>query len=35
MCYEENIHLLKTELDEMKEDASMIKGHSEEIVKEN
>lgn len=35
MCYEETIHLLKTELDDMKEDSELLKKHSEEIIKEN
>lgn len=35
MCYEENIYLLKTELEQMKEDAETIKNHVESVVKEN
>lgn len=35
MCYEETIHLLKTELDEAKEQAKVILDNVENIVSEN
>jgi regulator of replication initiation timing len=35
MCYEESLHLLKTELDEAKEEAASILENTEKIVTEN